>query len=65
MNTDVDVTWKEDFRSVYEDTTSSMRSGDCYENGRNSRPSEMGFEPTAFCLQSVLTTAHSVREVNR
>jgi hypothetical protein len=65
MNTDLDVTWKEVFLSVCEDITSFMRSGDCYEFGWNSRPSGMGFEPTAFCLQSVLTTAHSVREVNR
>lgn len=65
MNTNLDVTRKDVFRSVYEDTNSSVRSGDCYEFGRNSRPSGMGFELTAFCLQSVLTTAHSVREVNR
>jgi len=65
MNTDLDVTRKEVFRIVYEDTASSMRSGECYEFGRNSRPSGMGFEPTAFCLQSLLTTAHSVREANR
>jgi len=64
MNADLDVSWKETFRVVYEDT-SSMRSGDCYEFDRNSRPSGMGFEPTAFCLQSVLSTAHAVREVNR
>jgi len=56
---------EEVFRSVYEDTNSPMLSGDCYEFGRNSRPSGIGFEPTAFCLQSVLTTARTVREVNR